>query len=101
VAQVLSRWYSPEASLLLPAREVDTRRHAVVRTIIIVPSVIAAIPVAVVAGDVSLFPAWFLCISFLVCLGLAVLFIITGYFKVPVATTTCADVILHSCAVLG
>ncbi|ELR22083.1 uncharacterized protein ACA1_158780 [Acanthamoeba castellanii str. Neff] len=79
--RVLSRWYSPEASLLLPAREVDTRRHAVVRTIIIVPSVIAAIPVAVVAGDVSLFPAWFLCISFLVCLGLAVLFIITGYFK--------------------
>jgi hypothetical protein len=67
-----------------------------VRSIVIVPAIFAAIPIAIVAGDVSLLPSWFLCISFLACMGLAALFIITGYFRVrsyPPLALTCRRLI--------
>lgn len=79
---MLSRWYSDEAALMKPAPEVDRRRHILVRGIIIVPAIIAAIPLAAIAGDASLLPAWFLCISFLAALALAVIWAVLGYIKV-------------------
>jgi len=80
--QVLPHLYNSDSLRVRKSQDVDFWRHFLVRGLLVFPAVLAALPLAIVSGDVTLFPAWFLCISFLVAVGLAALWLIIGYVKV-------------------